>query len=325
MKQLTNLTVTPNPGHLLDNWQQAEDWLSQMNLDGFEIYPHGTVSADAIPAHLSGGFHLQSFPILTPLLYNDSKRLMDIFGDWDTVAQFYGGTDADYLINTLTQQLDLAHALGAPYAVFHPMDCDIDNLISQHFPWTYEDTVKACSLLLNQVLAKSKFKGKLLFENMWWQQSFRLDNRCEYDLLRHSVDYQNCGICFDTGHMMATQTQFSHEQQALDFIEQRLLQLDLHHEICTLHLNSNILPAHKPQWRAPLSVKSPFWQQFDLSLQHINKLDPHQAFSQCDLSNLIERIKPDFLVHEINQKSLPQWQTDISTQMTLLNRCLRVA
>jgi len=82
MLELTNITVNPNPGHLFESWQLARQWLTNMDLSGFEIYPHGEFNATEIPSELVGGLHLKSFPILTPLLYNDSAKLLQIFGDW---------------------------------------------------------------------------------------------------------------------------------------------------------------------------------------------------------------------------------------------------
>ncbi|RTR38677.1 hypothetical protein EKG38_10885 [Shewanella canadensis] len=318
MKQLANITVTPKPGHLFDSWDTAGQWLSNMDLSGFEIYPHGELNAADIPAKLVGGFHLQSFPILTPLLYNDSSRLMNIFGDWQTVEQFYGGTDADHIVKVMISQLNLAATLNAPYAVFHPMDCDMEHLFSQKFPWTLDDTFTACAELLNLALRQSNFKGWLLFENMWWKQSFRLDSRQEYDKLRNRINYAKCGICFDTGHMMATNSQLYNEPEAITFLLQRLQQLDLYSEIKTLHLNSNLPAMNQPKNNTDAAANyngcKGFWQQFELALNHITKLDPHNGFDRCDLAHLVETIDPDYLVHEVSQNNIEQWGQMIINQ-----------
>ncbi|GIU35716.1 sugar phosphate isomerase/epimerase [Shewanella schlegeliana] len=325
MQQLANITVTPKPGHLFDSWASAGQWLSNMQLSGFEIYPHGCVNAKDIPTGLVGGFHLQSFPILTPLLYNDSKRLMQIFGDWKTVEQFYGGTDANHIVNVMVSQLNLAAELNTPYVVFHPMDCDMEHLFCQQFPWTLNDTLNACSELLNLALSQSHFKGWLLFENMWWKQSFRLESRCEYDKLRTLVNHNKCGICFDTGHMMSTNSKLTNETDAVAFLQRRLQQLDLNQEIKTLHLNSNLSskPSNHEQHSTCLSHHSPshyencngFWEQFDVALEHITHLDPHNGFNHVELANLIETIQPSYLVHEVSQNSLFEWSRAISVQM----------
>lgn len=330
MLELANITVTPKPGHLFDSWRSAGKWLSNMELSGFEIYPHGKLNANDIPSKLVGGFHLQSFPILTPLLHNDSARLMSIFGDWQTVKQFYGGVDADHIVKVMVSQLNLATALNAPYAVFHPMDCDMEHLFSQNFPWTLDDTLAACAELLNLALKQSNFKGWLLFENMWWKQSFRLDNRQEYDNLRSRINHAKCGICFDTGHMMATNKSLTDESGAISFLMNRLHRLDLSSEIKTLHLNSNL--TSDPKSQSPLSQSSQskktqssyqdgdgFWEQFDIALQHISTLDPHNGFKCAELSHLIETIEPNFLVHEVSQNSTFEWTQAIKLQQQLIS------
>jgi len=330
MQQLANITVTPKPGHLFDSWNSAGQWLSNMSLSGFEIYPHGELNAEDIPSQHVGGFHLQSFPILTPLLYNDSNRLMKIFGDWQTVEQFYGGTDADHIVKVMISQLNLAATLNAPYAVFHPMDCDMEHLFSQNFPWTLDDTFTACAELLNLALKQSNFKGWLLFENMWWKQSFRLDSRQEYDNLRSRINHAKCGICFDTGHMMATNNSLNDESGAISFLLNRLHQLDLSSEIKTLHLNSNLKnhslqkdstgeKSRNKQSQASYQNCDGFWEQFDVALQHISGLDPHNGFQCADLSQLIEVIDPDYLVHEIAQNKIREWQQSIRQQQACLS------
>jgi hypothetical protein len=321
MLELANITVTPQPGHLFDGWETAGQWLQNMNLAGFEVYPHGELNAADIPTDLVGGFHLQSFPILMPLLYNDSKRLLQIFGDWQTVKQFYGGVDADHIVKVMVSQLNLAADLNAPYAVFHPMDCDMENLFTQDFPWTLDDTFAACAELLNIALPQSHFKGWLLLENMWWQQSFRLDNRHEYDNLRRRINYRKCGICFDSGHMMATNNALKDEPSAIAFLVNRLKQLDLNSEIKTLHLNSNLLSKPAMQKQTPTSYVNcdGFWPQFDCALKHITKLDPHNGFNSCDLSQLVETIDPNYLVHEVSQHSIQQWQQTIKLQQSCMS------
>ena len=330
MQQLANITVTPKPGHLFDSWASAGQWLSKMQLSGFEIYPHGLIKAEDIATDLVGGFHLQSFPILTPLLYNDSKRLMQIFGDWQTVEQFYGGTDASHIVKVITSQLNLAAELNAPYVVFHPMDCDMEHLFSQHFPWTLNDTLNACSELLNLALSQSHFKGWLLFENMWWQKSFRLDNRAEYDLLRNMVNYNNCGICFDSGHMMATNSKLTNETEAVAFLQRRLQQLDLNQEIKTLHLNSSLSyklnanerQSHCHSHHSPSNFENcnGFWEQFDVALKHITQLDPHHGFHNIELTALINTVNPSYLVHEVAQNSLFEWSRAINLQRACMDK-----
>ncbi|ABV36762.1 conserved hypothetical protein [Shewanella sediminis HAW-EB3] len=325
MQQLANITVTPKPGHLFNSWSSAGQWLSNMSLSGFEIYPHGVLNAEDIPAKLVGGFHLQSFPILTPMLYNDSSRLLKIFGDWQTVEQFYGGKDSDHIVNTMVSQLNLAAKLNAPYAVFHPMDCDMEHLFSQNFPWTLDDTFTACAELLNLALKRSQFKGWLLLENMWWKQSFRLDSRQEYDDLRSRINYAKCGICFDTGHMMATNKSLNDESGAISFLMNRLHQLDLNSEIKTLHLNSNLTSDSEikscPSEQSQTSYQncSEFWSQFDIALKHISGLDPHNGFNNAELSSLINTIEPNFLVHEVSKQNLFSWQQAITIQQQLIS------
>ncbi|WP_028112443.1 TIM barrel protein [Ferrimonas kyonanensis] len=324
MKQLLNVTVNPAPGHLLQDWSHARQWLQAAGLDGYEIAPHGQFEASQVPMDLVGGLHLTFFPILTPFWQQNTTALLAMFDDWQTVEHFYGSRDPEHLVAIYVHQLNLAADLGAPYVVFHPVTCDMDNLFSQQFPWHWRDTLKVCAELINAALAQSHFSGRLLFENLWWPGSFRLDSREEYDTLRQWVNYDNCGLCFDAGHMMATHTGLRSEQEGVAFLQQRLKSLDLTDEIHTLHLNCSLngayIEAAKTQ-TDPYQGCPDFWYRLERALKHVTQIDGHHPFTETDLRPLLAAIEPEHLVHELAQDSLEQWQRACEQQQALVISC----
>lgn len=187
------------------------------------------------------GLHLRFFVILAPIWRGDSKRLLEIFGDWETVAAFYGGCDADWITMVYTRQLDLAHRLGCQYVVFHPVHCELEYVYSWRFPWRMTDTLDLCAEVLNAATQKSRFNGLLLFENLWWPGSFRLDSPQEYDYLLSRVDYPHCGIALDTGHLLNKNPDLADEGEAADYMLDCLDRLgETAAHIRTLHLTKNL-------------------------------------------------------------------------------------
>ncbi|WP_282109554.1 TIM barrel protein [Shewanella algicola] len=324
MQHLINIGVDPKPGHLFQDWQQAEVFLLQNGLNGFEIAPHGNFNSSLLPKALVKGLHLTFFPILLPFWQQDAQALLSIFGDWQTVEQYYGGLEPQCLVDTYVHQLNMAQDLNVPYVVFHPVSCDMDHLFDFAFPWQLQETLNASAELINAALKQSHFKGKLLFENLWWPSSFRLDSRDEYDQLRKLVNYDNCGLCFDTGHMMATNTKLLNEAQGVKFLLHKLMQLDLCHEIETLHLNANLNGDYietAMQKRQPYQDCDDFWQKLAVALNHVSQIDSHTPFVQTPLDSLIELINPNHIVHELGQTSLAHWQKAICSQKSLVTLC----
>lgn len=122
LHRLLNFSTHPGEPELFnDDWEVAARFLGKWGFDGFELYPVGDYPFERIPAELITGLHLRFFVILAPIWRGDSKRLLEIFGDWETVKGFYGGCDADWITKVYTRQLDLAHRLGCRYVVFHPV------------------------------------------------------------------------------------------------------------------------------------------------------------------------------------------------------------
>lgn len=324
MLQLLNLHVDPKPGHLLNDWDETQALLSDLGLDGIEIAPHGMFDASQLPRSLTKGLHLSFFPVLAPFWDRDDKQLLAIFDNWKTVEQYYGSLNPDFLVETYVRELDLAAELNLPYVVFHPANCDMDHLFDFKFPWHWQDTLNLSAELLNAALAKTKFTGKLLFENLWWPSSFRLDSRQEYDYLRERVNYSNCGLCFDTGHMMATNTTLLNEKEGVAFLMTRLHQLDLCDEIETVHLNANLNGAYiegaKLQTEPYRDCES-FWHRLDVAIRHVTAIDSHSPFVNTSLAPLLEMIAPKQIVHELAQSSLAQWQQAIRSQKKLVTLC----
>ena len=122
MKKLLNISTHPGePEMFNDDWDKAGDFPAHWDFDDFELYPVGDYPCQRIPPAIIGGLHLCFFVILAPIWRDDRRRLLEIFGDWQTVEHFYGGRDAAWIVESYARQLELAQTLDAPYVVFHPV------------------------------------------------------------------------------------------------------------------------------------------------------------------------------------------------------------
>jgi len=327
MKKLLNISTHPGePEMFNDDWGQAADFLAHWGFDGFELYPVGDYPCRRIPAAIIGGLHLRFFVILAPIWRDDRRRLLEIFGDWQTVEHFYGGRDAAWIAEFYARQLDLAQTLGAPYVVFHPVHCELDYVYNWQFPWQVEETLDLCAEVINAATAASHYDGLILFENLWWPGSFRLDSPWEFEYLLSRVDYPNCGIALDTGHLLNKNPRLTDERQATDYllacVDQLGSQIDYIH---TVHLTKSLSGDYVRQTQRiaePYADDQTFWQRLDQARRHVGRIDRHDPFGTACVGELFDKIDPDHVVFEFTFNSKDQWEQKIATQKNALQACL---
>lgn len=300
--------------------------MDHWGFDGFELYPVGDYPCERIPAHLIAGVHLRFFVILTPIWRGDEKRLLDIFGDWQTVEHYYGGRDADWITSCYVRQLDLAHYLGCPYVVFHPVHCELAHVFDWQFPWALNDTLDLCAEVINAATRQSAYDGYILFENLWWPGSFRLDSPGEYDYLRSRIDHPRCGIALDTGHLLNRNPDLRNEAQACDYLHACIDELGpLVDQIHTVHLTKSLSGDYVRRTQRqnnPFNGAAGFWERFDRARRHVGQIDQHDPFETTRIADVLERLDPRHVVFEFIWKDMAQWEEKIATQKQALAACL---
>ena len=325
MRRLLNFSTHPGKPELFnDDWGRAEQFLKQWEFDGFELYPTSGYPYERIPASLIEGLHLRFFVILTPIWRGDRKRLLEIFGDWDTVEHFYGGRDAECIVECYANQLDLAHRMGCSYVVFHPAHCELEYVYDWKFPWSVNDTLDVCAEVINAATAKSRYRGLVLFENLWWPGSFRLDSPEEYEYLISRVDYPRCGIVLDTGHLLNKNPDITDETEAAEYMVQCIETLgELSRCIEAVHLTRSLSGEYVLKTRGlenPYDGDKTFWERLDRARRHVENIDRHEAFESPGIAAVLEKADPSHVVFEFSYDDMNQWERKIAAQKNAL-RC----
>ncbi|MGQ9485337.1 MAG: TIM barrel protein [Desulfosoma sp.] len=328
IQRLLNISTHPGePEHLFHNdWEQAGSFLVQWGFDGFELYPVGDYPCELIPTRIVTGLHLRFFIILAPLWRGDQQRLLKIFGDWQTVEQYYGGRDADWITTFYRQQLELARHLECAYVVFHPVHCELEYIYDWRFPWSVHDTLDMCAEVVNAATTGTEYKGLILFENLWWPGSFRLDSPEEYDYLLQRVNYPRCGIVLDTGHLLNKNPALMDERQAVDFLLRSIKDLgDTARHIHALHLSKSLSGKYIHNSLGlvnPFKGAETFWQRLHRAREHVARIDRHEAFETPRIAAVLEKLDPAYVVFEFTFDGKPQWEQKIRVQKKALMRYL---
>ncbi len=323
MKKLLNFSTHPGDPEMFGNdWTEAAAFLNQYRFDGFELYPVGNYPFQTIPPCLVRGIHLRFFIFLREIWENNGDELLKIFDNWENVEHSYGGRGADAVITTYVKQLDLAQQLACHYVVFHPVHCLLAHIYDWQFPYSWQDTLTLCSEILNESLARSSYTGLLLFENLWWPGSFRLEDIKEYHYLRERVNYKRCGIVLDTGHLLNSCGGFDNEEDGIDYLLGKVGKWgSLRDEIRTVHLTLSLsgryIRESKEKNEHPPATTS-FRQRFSMARQHVCKIDPHDPFTNTKIGDLFDLINPDNVVFEFTFNNLGVWCEKIEQQQKAL-------
>lgn len=327
VRRLLNFSTHPGePEMFHDDWNEAAQFLDRWEFDGFEIYPVGDYPCAAIRPDIVAAIHLRFFVILAPIWREDRKRLLEIFGDWETVEHFYGGRVADrgaeWIAAFYARQLDLAEHLGCEYVVFHPAHCELDHVFNWRFPWRVDDTLALSADVVNAATRRSRFSGYILFENLWWPGSFRLDDPREYDALVSRVDHPNCGIALDTGHLLNKNPALNDERQAADYLSDCVDNLgEVAREIRTVHLTKSLSGDYVREsraWTDPWGEARTFWEKLDVARRHVGRIDQHMAFEESHVGAVVEKIAPQNVVFEFTFRNMAEWEVKIAAQKTAL-------
>jgi sugar phosphate isomerase/epimerase len=323
MKTLLNISTHESDlKYIGKNWETLRSVLNKHSFHGVELYHIGSYRVEKIPKELITGMHLVFFVIVEPMWNGNKKRLLEIFDTEENIQHFYGGPDRDSIVETYRKQLDAAQSLGCEYVVFHPAHCELEYVYQWDFPWSWQQTIRISAHIINEVMRYSRYRGQILFENLWWPGSFRLDGREEIEFLMDSTEYNNCGIMLDTGHLLNKDQSLRSEAEGIRYILSELKKLQgCESLIRGVHLSKSLSAEYVNKSR---TIKEPyreafdFWERFDIARRHAENIDRHDAFRDRSVGNIFDYIAPEYLVFEFNWGSLKEWHTKIAVQKRAL-------
>ncbi len=171
---------------------------------------------------------------------------------------------------------------------------------------------------MQTVLDGSDFDGELLLENLWWPGSFRGDTAEEVSFVLESIPYPKTGIMVDTGHLLNTSRAIMTEEEGIDWIEERLKRWgNLKSAIRGVHLTKSLSADYAIETSSKypsILNREPFSTRYRAAVDHVRRIDQHEAFGLQRTTRLFEQIDPVFVVYEFTYKSLSDWLAKIRCQ-----------
>ena len=179
----------------------------------------------------------------------------------DEVRFFSYGRDRNEIIDSVRKSIEFAHPFDPAYGVIHAGSANIKELFSTEYSDSDESVLKAFAEIVNE--AVKGFPGgeppfRLMFENQWWPGLRMLDGK-NYKTLCDNVEFDNWGLCLDTGHLLVTTQQSRDELQAIDLLTDIFggYPKEMIDSIGTIHLHVNTSAGYIRNYDAPnIEVRS---------------------------------------------------------------------
>ena len=299
-----------------DLWQE----LRELHCDGMEGLWGEEEFPDSFPSEAVIGYHLMFYPDWLDFYRGDRQALERKFGGMDAVRQFYGGDSRDDMLAQYRADFLRAEQLGAKYVVFHVSDVSIEEGYTYRWLHSSREVIDASAEVLNTLLSEKTWPFEVLVENLWWP-GFTFTEPDETARLLDAIRFQRKGIMLDIGHLMNTNRELRTQSEGAAYIHRLLDEhkelarqirgIHLHHSLSGEYVGAHtgVLPEDLPQ---------DYTQRFVYSYGHVLQIDQHRPWTDPCVYELVDRIAPEYLVHELPSFSRTERRNAVETQMNTL-------
>lgn len=314
MKKLFNLTTSDCD---LERYESREDFLFSMGgFDGVELMYFGEDTEKIIPKERVIGLHMQFFPFWIDFWNGNEAALNKEFDCRETWEHYYGGADRQALLKKFRTDLDIAHAYGAEYVVFHVSEASIEESFTWKYRHTDEEVIDAAAELLNELFREEDGTLMLLMENLW-QPGLTFTDPQMTKWLLEKVHYPNKGIMLDTGHLLHTNTKLRTQEEGLSYIHQML---DAHGNLCAyirgIHLNQSLTGEYcEAMQKNPPAFGKTYEERYGQMFLHAFSTDQHKPFICEGVKELVECIAPEYLTFEFITEDRAQQEQYLKAQI----------
>ena len=320
MLQLVNLSNDISDVQMLRNDANVlEKLFLERGLDGMELMLCQPWNSQLYRREWVHGVHLRFWPNWLDFWRGRKAELLQQFGDEAGIAAFYGGATPQEWLEVCRQNLRAASNAGAKYAVLHVSHSRMSEVYTRKFSATHREVIEAAIEVVNALAPDIPEEMELLFENLWWPGLTLREPELVACLLE-GVRHARVGLMLDTGHLMNTNPDLRHEEEAIAYVLATLKNLGSYRRsVRGIHLHQSLSGAYVKKCRTSSDGR-------DLAdvMSHILRVDEHRPFTSPEVQRIIEYVEPAYLVHEFIQYSLEDWMAKLECQQTAL-RCRRRA
>lgn len=300
--------------------EELRRFVTECGCSGAEVICDGTDEPLGACGDMAVGYHMMFYADWLDFWRGDIGALNRKFGSEEVWQGFYGGTGRNVLIRQFHNDLLRAERLGAKYVVFHVSDVSIEEGFTYRWEHRDEEVIDAAAELINLLLDGQDYNFEFLMENLHWP-GFTFTNPEMTMRLLSRVNYEKKGIMLDTGHLMCTNRDIRDQAEGCRYIHQMLEEHGaLNRFVRGVHLHQSVSGAYvKDSFKRMPSMGKDYYARFAQAYDHIGRIDTHQPFDCTEVRELVARIGPEYLVHELSAKTSEEKKALVRIQQKALN------
>ncbi|MFZ7132744.1 MAG: TIM barrel protein [Eubacteriales bacterium] len=324
MKYLFNLVKHREKlGWFEENWEEVVSFLHQHHLNGIEIMFHQTYDIKGVPEYITQGMHLMYWPTWIDFWKGNEEQLLSQFMSHENIEIYYGSLQGKFLVDHYQKEFKIAQDLNVDYMVFHVSHVQLEHIYRWDFTYTDEEIMDCAAELINETFGDKDKGVTLLFENLWWPGLNFKNPQLTEDFL-NKIKYPNKGFMLDIGHLMITNPQLHHLEDACSYIMDVLRKHNtILDSIQGIHLNQSLTGKYLRMSHAEKAQGMKYkdlWDNLSDARKHISNIDTHIPFCSKGIKEIINRIEPKYIVYEFLPNSLEELGMMITQQNIILDR-----
>ncbi|GBG58112.1 hypothetical protein SPFL3102_01832 [Sporomusaceae bacterium FL31] len=315
MLQLVNLSNYCSDVELIhNNADVLQAFLNYHHLDGVEMMFCAPWDRKIHKKEWIHGVHLRFWPSWLDFWRGNQSELLKQFGSEAGIKACYGGLTREEWLGTYRENIRTAQAAGAKYMVFHVCHARMSELFDWKFSATDQEVIEGVIDVIDELSEEISADTELLFENLWWPGLTLLDKDLTARLL-DGTKHRNVGLMLDTGHLMNTNPELKTEAEGIAYILDTIKNLGPYRRyIKGIHLQRSLSGEYVK------SAKNIIAEQASMTdiMNHVMKIDEHLPFSTPEVRQLVDYVKPKYLIHEFINQSMDDWSKKIIAQQQAL-------
>ena len=323
MREIVNISgYSVDLSRYNNSWDEVRTFVHTMGCSGVELLLGGEHD-DTIPRELISSVHLPGWLGWVRLWREPETVLTDC--DPFKQAYYFGAASPETLIRTFCANLEKADSLGAAYAVFHISHIELDEFFTRTHRYTHLDVLSSAASFLNA--ACRNYPGgeppvTIGFENLWWP-GLTFSSQNEVDYFTGRLEFDNWIFVLDTGHLMNGMDTVCEEEgiygvlSALDGLShETLTRIRSVHFQCST--SGNYQKEHFYRDPPPGFTDLSYGDQISLLMPMVSELDQHRPFTDPACRKILEKVRPDYVVHEFLSRSREEFENKIRVQRETL-------
>jgi len=295
--------------------------IKDLGADGIELLT-GYFDPDPILKGITKGVHL---PYATDWYSVWCGDLRPAEQDGDIRFRSYG-RDRDEIVKNLADAVTYASALSPNYGVLHASNTRMDEVMGFSHRDSDREILNAVAEILNGVASsfpENEPPFPILLENLWWPGLTMTDDS-GFRIISDLLDFDNWGICLDTGHLMAYLGNCSLEDESisdvLDIV--RSYPREMRDRIDVVHLHMSLSADYIRQCKAQpiINEAKDHREMMRKAYEHVCRMDEHRPFTSPAVTGIIESADPRYVTHEIMALTPEDALSGFSSQRSLFEK-----